>query len=282
MTQTLNFIINNNNNSLFSSQPSIASNGTLTYTPAANANGSATVTVQVHDNGGTANGGVDTFPPRRHFTITVTAVNDAPHFTAGASPAASMNAGAQTLLNWATSIADGPANETGQALNFIVSNNNNTLFSTQPAISSTGTLTFTPQANAVGTATVSVQLHDNGGTANGGVDTSAAQTFTISVAGSRAFDFEAASSSQTTAAGYTSVLGSTVYTAASGFGWQTAVSSFDRGGTNALLRDGDYGTDGTFKVNLPDGVYVVNVTMGDATMAHGNTDDLRQWHVGVA
>ena len=51
----------------------------------------------------------------------------------------------------------------------------------QPAIAATGTLTYTPAANANGTATVTVRLQDNGGTANGGQDTSAAQTFTITV-----------------------------------------------------------------------------------------------------
>ena len=35
--------------------------------------------------------------------------------------------------------------------------------------------------NASGTATVTVRLQDNGGTANGGVDTSAAQTFTVTI-----------------------------------------------------------------------------------------------------
>ena len=44
-----------------------------------------------------------------------------------------------------------------------------------------GTLTYTPAPNANGVATVSVQVRDNGGTASGGVDTSAAQTFTITV-----------------------------------------------------------------------------------------------------
>ena len=65
------------NNGLFSAQPAVSSTGTLTYTPAANANGSATVSVQIHDNGGTANGGVDTSAAQT-FTITVNAVNDAP------------------------------------------------------------------------------------------------------------------------------------------------------------------------------------------------------------
>src|SRR5206468_1203571 len=78
-------------------------------------------------------------------------------------------------------ISAGPADENGQALNFVVSNSNNALFSAQPAVAANGTLTFTPAANANGSATVTVQLHDNGGVANGGVDSSATQTFTITV-----------------------------------------------------------------------------------------------------
>src|SRR5205085_1566706 len=60
-------------------------------------------------------------------------------------------------------------------------NTNNALFSVQPSISAAGVLTFTPAPNAFGTATVNVNLQDNGGTANGGVDTSATMTFTITV-----------------------------------------------------------------------------------------------------
>ena len=60
--------------------------GSLTYTPVANASGTATITVTVTDNGGTANGGVNTFS--RTFTVTVTAVNDAPTLDAIADPAA--------------------------------------------------------------------------------------------------------------------------------------------------------------------------------------------------
>ena len=77
----------------------------------------------------------------------------------------------------------GPPNESGQAVDFIVTNSNNALFSVQPAISPAGTLTYTPVAGASGVATVTVTLHDNGGTDNGGVDVSAPQTFKITVAG---------------------------------------------------------------------------------------------------
>jgi len=183
--QLLNFIVSNNNNALFAVQPSISPTGQLTYTPAANMSGSAIVTVQLHDNGGTANGGVDTSTAVT-FNINVTFINDAPSFTKGADQTALENAGAQTVTGWATKISPDQnvtpaANEAGQALNFIVSNNNNALFAAQPSIDASGDLTYTPAADASGTALVTVQLHDNGGTANGGVDTSAAQTFNINV-----------------------------------------------------------------------------------------------------
>ena len=182
--QTLTFHVSNDNNGLFSAQPSInVSTGTLTYTPAANANGSATVSVYLTDNGGTANGGSDTSTTKT-FKITVTAVNDPPSFSLPASPDQTVleDSGAQTVSGFATSISAGPADESGQVLTFHTSNDNNALFSVQPQFNaSTGTLTYTPAANQNGSATVSVYLTDNGGTANGGSDTSATKTFKITV-----------------------------------------------------------------------------------------------------
>ena len=75
----------------------------------------------------------------------------------------------------------GPANESDQTLSFLVGNNNAALFAEAPAIDANGQLTYTLATGVQGTATVSVRVHDSGGTANGGVDTSAAQTFTITV-----------------------------------------------------------------------------------------------------
>ncbi len=173
--QTLNFSVTNNNNSLFSVQPSVAADGTLTYTPAANANGSATVVITLTD------GPFPTATTQKTTTISVTPVNDAPTFTKGANLTVTANAGAQTVAGWATSIAAGPANESAQTVSFTVTNSNNALFSVQPSIAANGTLTFTPATTGNGTATVTVVLQDNGGTANGGVDTSVVQTFTITV-----------------------------------------------------------------------------------------------------
>jgi hypothetical protein len=63
----------------------------------------------------------------------------------------------------------------------VVSNTNPALFAFAPAVSQGGTLTYTPQAGANGTATIGVIVRDSGGTANGGIDSSVVQTFTITV-----------------------------------------------------------------------------------------------------
>jgi len=178
--QTLSFQITANSNpALFAVAPTIAADGTLTATPAANTLGSASLTVVLSDNGGTANGGIDTSAPQT-IVVTVDDVNDAPTFTPGANPSVLEDAGAQTILNWATAISDG--DDGTQALTFIVQNNTNpTLFSAAPAISPIGTLTFTSAADANGSADITIVLQDDGGTANGGNDTSAPVTFTITV-----------------------------------------------------------------------------------------------------
>ncbi len=177
--QTLTFTVVNNNNSLFSTQPAINSSGNLTYTSAIGVSGVATVSIVLTDDGGTANGGDDTFETQM-FTITVNSVNDEPSFTKGANETVTEDAGAQEVNGWATSIDDGDGDT--QVLTFNVTNDNNALFSVQPDIDeSTGNLTYTPAANAFGSAEVTVSISDNGGTANGGDDTSADQTFTITV-----------------------------------------------------------------------------------------------------
>src|SRR5207253_720528 len=135
--QTLSFNVSNNNNSLFSVQPAVSSIGGLTYTLAANAFGSATVTISISDNGGTANGGVDT-SANQTFNINVTAVNDAPSFTFAAPTVFTLkDTGANTLPNWMQNRSKGPADESGQTLTATMTNNNNVLFSIQPTVNTT-------------------------------------------------------------------------------------------------------------------------------------------------
>ena len=182
--QTLDFQLTNDNNGLFAAggEPSVAPDGTLTYTPAADKNGSATVTIKAKDSGGTANGGQDE-SAEQTFTINVSAINDAPSFQKGANETVNEDSGAQSVPNWATDISAGPADESGQTVDFQLTNDNNDLFTTggQPSVAPDGTLTYTPADNANGTATVSVKLQDDGETANGEVNESAQQSFTITV-----------------------------------------------------------------------------------------------------
>jgi hypothetical protein len=166
-------------------------NAGLRFTPAANLNNpGSTFSFNVQASTSNSNAGLGGSVVTA--TIAVTAVNDAPSFTKGANQTVNENAGAQTVNGWATNISTGPADESGQALNFIVTNDNNALFSAQPAVSAAGVLTYTPAANASGSATVSVSLHDNGGTANAGADTSVIQTFTITVNSGGTLQFSAA------------------------------------------------------------------------------------------
>jgi hypothetical protein len=178
--QVVSFTINNPLAALFAAAPVISANGTLRFTPAANQNGAATFTVTAHDDGGTADGGADTSAPQT-FTLTVTPVNDAPSFAKGGNQAAVLNGGVQTVAGWATAISPGPADESGQNVTFTTTNNNPTLFATQPRVDSDGSLVFQPGFSLLGSATVTVTAVDDGGTANGGVNVSASQTFTISV-----------------------------------------------------------------------------------------------------
>jgi len=150
-----------------------SNNGSFVYTPAPNYNGSDAFTYQVSD--GQDQSGVAT------VNLTITPVNDPPAFTKGANQFVQIDAGAQTVPSWATAINAGPADEAGQTLTFIVTSDGSALFSVQPAVSASGTLTYTPAPHLSGTAHVTVTLKDSGGTANGGADTSAAQIFTITV-----------------------------------------------------------------------------------------------------
>ena len=166
---------------LFAIAPAIDAAGNLTYTPADDVSGSATFEARVRDNGGVANGGIDTSAPQT-FTITINEVNAAPTFTASDPPSINEDAGAQTINGWAV-FDPGSPNESGQAvLAYNVSNVSNTaLFSVVPTVDINGNLSYTPADDAFGVSAFDVTVQDDGGTANGGVDTSSVQTFTITI-----------------------------------------------------------------------------------------------------
>ncbi|MCW6050765.1 DUF4347 domain-containing protein [Lyngbya sp. CCAP 1446/10] len=158
--------------------PTITNNNdgtaTLKYTPVANANGTANISVAVTD--------ADSGTVTKSFAVTVNPVNDQPSFNnLGNQTLTAWTNTVQSVTGWANTFNFGPANESTQTVsNFTVTNTENTLFTTQPSVATDGTLTYTPSGKP-GTATVSVQLQDNGGTANGGVDLSNTATFNITI-----------------------------------------------------------------------------------------------------
>jgi hypothetical protein len=164
---------------LFAASPTFGPDGSLRFTVAPNAAGVAKVSVRLKDSGGTFNGGVDA-SAWHTLTITVRGVNDAPSFAPGGDQTVAEDAGPQSLA-WASGILAGPPDEAGQSLRFVVTTDKPGLFSAQPSVAADGTLTYTPAPNAHGSAQVTVTLVDDGGTDGGGVDSSAAATFTITV-----------------------------------------------------------------------------------------------------
>jgi hypothetical protein len=146
--------------------------GSFTYVPGPDFNGGDSFTYHASD--GTLSSGTVT------VTITVNAVNDAPSFVSGGG--VSVNAGSGSYSQaWATG-SPGPADESAQALTYTASVGLLDLvnFISPPSISPDGTLSFTPSVLPA-LVTVTVHVEDNGGTANGGVDTSGEQTFTITI-----------------------------------------------------------------------------------------------------
>jgi hypothetical protein len=145
----------------------------LSYLPNADYNGDDSFSFKAND--GSADSNTAT------ISITVFGVNDAPSFVKGADQTVAEGSGPQAVPNWATNISAGPANESGQSKMFVLTSNNNALFASQPTISPNGTLIYTPAPDTSGPATVTVVLKDDGGTAQGGQDSSAPQTFMITV-----------------------------------------------------------------------------------------------------
>ncbi len=146
-------------------------NASLTFTPVANANGSALITVTVN-NGGASNNIVT-----RTFTVTVNPVNQPPTLNPINNLTINQNAGLQTVNLYG--ITSGAANQ-NQLLTVTAASGNTSLIPS-PTVNYTspntnGSLTFTPVANANGSALITVTVN-NGGASNNIVT----RTFTVTV-----------------------------------------------------------------------------------------------------
>jgi len=179
--QTLTFTITTDNDALFTVLPAVDPiSGNLTFTTASDANGTAICSISLTDDGGTANGGADTSSVQT-FSITVTAVNDGPSFIGGQDDATNEDSSMRVVPSWATAISPGPANENTQVVSFQLDAADASLFSNGPAISPMGVLNYTPAPDAYGSSVITVTAQDNGGTVNGGINTSALYSFTITI-----------------------------------------------------------------------------------------------------
>ncbi len=178
--QVLNFELIHDAPGLFSVQPSLSDIGTLTYQAAPDASGIATVQVRLRDNGGTNYGGVDTSAPQT-LKITINPVNDTPSFVPGANVNVPLGTLAYSGPGWASQVSAGPPNEGAQGLKFFVEAADKSLFSVQPAVSPTGTLTFTPAPKVSGDTVVYIRLEDTGGTDFGGVAATSTTQFKIAI-----------------------------------------------------------------------------------------------------
>ena len=122
--------------------------------------GGVPVLVPTTPNGGIA--GISDDPTT--LDTSVTPINDPPSFDEGIDPVVDEDAGAQTFSAWATNIR--PArNESGQTLNRSSVTNNTATRGVQRrpgGRSVPGNLTFTAAPNSNGTATITVELIDNG------------------------------------------------------------------------------------------------------------------------
>src|SRR5262249_36741593 len=161
------------NDALHLSAAITGSTGIVTINPAANLFGTTNITVTVNRTGGGSE--------QRTFVLTVNSSNDAPTFTLAEDLVLNEDAGPQTRANWPSNISPGTSDESTQTLNIqITGNTNPALFTVAPSISASGTLTFAAAPDANGSATITVTVTDNGGTANGGVD-STSRTFNITI-----------------------------------------------------------------------------------------------------
>jgi hypothetical protein len=155
--------------------------GSFSYTPAENFYGDDQFSYRATDPAGNWS----TASVRIH----VAPVNDPPWFNITQEAiTVDAAAGPQTVTGFARGIHSGAPNEPDQTVEFVLLRNSRPdLFQVEPAIrrdspdSDTGTLTFTPSAGSTGTAVITMVALDNGGTSNGGKNTSEERTFEITV-----------------------------------------------------------------------------------------------------
>lgn len=113
-----------------------------------------------------------------NIAIRATPPNHAPTCTIGSPQNTTDESGLQSVPNW---IINCSANDPGQNVTTIsVAVDKPTLFTEGPAVDASGTLTYDPAPNVHDTASLTITIQDDGGTAAGGSDTTTVQvTFDV-------------------------------------------------------------------------------------------------------
>ncbi|MGV3663706.1 MAG: beta strand repeat-containing protein [Prosthecobacter sp.] len=142
--------------------------GSIRYTPVANMNGTAMITVTVDDGESTVG---------RSFTVSVTATNDAPTLNTIGNPEAILEDAALQSISL-SGISAGPGEN--QTL-VVTAVSNNTALIPHPTVTysspdAAGSLSYTPVANATGSATIIVTVNDGQASNN-----TLSRTFTVAV-----------------------------------------------------------------------------------------------------
>ncbi len=155
---------------------------TITYNDTAQPPTGTTRTISFQVNDGSEDSLVAT------KSINLTIVNHPPSFTLGSDPSWPAGThGLKVVTSFASVTSFGQSSESGQAVSaYHVTDSSDPQGvidggSSGILIQANGTLLYSLSGQS-GTATISVTLQDNGGTSNGGNDTSTAQTFHITVA----------------------------------------------------------------------------------------------------
>jgi hypothetical protein len=167
--QTVTFHVTTDNPSLFSVAPAIDSNGTLTFTTAPNQSGEAMLFIIATDDGPTGGLGDNNTSLESRARVVVYEVNDAPSLTL-VTNTISVPINMQSYSANIVAAMSAGANEGNQVLTLRLTGNSNPgLFGTQPTLTSSGVLSFKPGATT-GSATLTITVYDNGGTARGGIN----------------------------------------------------------------------------------------------------------------
>ena len=154
--------------------------GTLSVTPKKDQNGVTSGFIQLKDNGGTLNGGIDT--GFANVSITVLPVNDPPTLSLQKTEiTVDEDCGKTFIRDVIQDVSPGPPDEFGQQIFFRVVTTAPEQFVELPEMDATGILSFSVKPDFSGAIPIQIQACDTGGDANGGVPCSNFFSFTINV-----------------------------------------------------------------------------------------------------